>query len=99
MEARCSSEPADPESLCYTSADSVFSNNPMLFRRSWFDAKVRSVALGRLEDVLESNHLFEQTLTLDWLAWQPAARICTSLLGLFRHVEIDGLVSGESATL
>jgi len=73
--------------LCYSSAESNWSNNPVVFRREWFNRRLRPIALS--EECLTDNRLLEFKVMLDWLEWHPAASICSSFQGIFKHVEID----------
>jgi hypothetical protein len=83
--AHCTQEPADPDSYCYTSGETNWSNNPVLFRRDWFEEKVREIALMDFE----RNNMFEFNLMMAWLGWKPPAIVCSSLQGIFTHKEID----------
>jgi hypothetical protein len=82
---QCSDE---PKTLCYTSAESNWSNNPVLFGREWFNRRIRKVALTG-ENAFTDNRYFEFNVMLDWLGWRPPARICSSFWGIMKHVEID----------
>ena len=75
--------------LCFTSADSCWSNNPTLLPRAWFAQKLRGWALESLEYFGSRSVYFELETTRDWVRWSPPARICASRLGLFRHHEVD----------
>jgi hypothetical protein len=83
--AQCAREPDAASALCYTSWESNWSNNPILFPAKWFNEKVRSVALSDMDQ----NHLFEFNVMLSWLEWDPPAIICSSEQGIFTHNEID----------
>lgn len=83
--AMCTSEPDAPTSYCYTSAETNWSNNPVLFPRKWFMEKMLDVAFMDWE----RNNMFEFNAMLAWLAWKPPARVCSSLQGIFTHFEID----------
>ena len=83
--AMCTREPDAPTSFCYTSWESNWSNNPILFPAKWFNEKLRSVALADFEH----NNLFEFNAMLAWLEWSPPAIICMSEQGIFTHHEID----------
>jgi hypothetical protein len=85
--AKCTSEPDAPASYCFTSGETNWSNNPVLFSRTWFNKHVRKVAF--LEENWVHNELFEFHVTLDWLAWRPPAKVCTSFQGIFTHYEVD----------
>ncbi len=64
-----------PRSLCFTSAESNWSNNPVMFPKVWFRRRMRP------ED-MKDNRLFEFHTMLDWLTWHPPARICASFDGM-----------------
>ncbi|KAA0156070.1 hypothetical protein FNF29_01486 [Cafeteria roenbergensis] len=83
--AECAKE---PRSLCFTSAESNWSNNPVLFGREWFNRRLRHTALFG-ENAFEDNRMLEFQVMLDWLTWRPPARICASYWGIFTHIEID----------
>lgn len=83
--AHCTQEPDAPDAYCYTSGETNWSNNPVLFRREWFQEKVRNIALADFE----RNNMFEFNLMLAWLEWRPPAIVCSSLQGIFTHKEID----------
>ena len=83
--AHCTREPAAPDSYCFTSGESNWSNNPALFGREWFNEKLRGVALADFE----RNNMFEFNAMMDWLSWRPPAKICVSFQGIFTHLEID----------
>jgi hypothetical protein len=76
-----------PRSLCFTSAESNWSNNPVMFPKEWFERRMRTIAVR--EDAMHDNRLFEFFTMLDWLTWHPPARICASFDGIFKHHEID----------
>ena len=80
--AMCTREPDAPTSFCYTSWESNWSNNPILFPKTWFDEKIRSIALADFE----RNHLFEFNTMIAWLEWSPPATICMSEQGIFVRV-------------
>ena len=82
--AHCTAAP-DPDSYCFTSGESNWSNNPALFGREWFNEKLRGVALADFE----RNNMFEFNAMMDWLSWRPPAKICVSFQGIFTHLEID----------
>jgi hypothetical protein len=83
--AMCTREPAAPDSYCFTSGESNWSNNPVLFPRAWFNDRLRTVAFKEWEH----NELFEFNVMVEWLAWRPPAKVCVSYQGIFTHVEID----------
>ena len=83
--AKCTSEPSAPDSYCFTSGESNWSNNPALFGRDWFLDKMSGVAFQDWEQ----NNMFEFNAMMSWLSWRPPAKICLSLQGLFTHVEVD----------
>lgn len=72
--AQCTLEPDAPTSFCYTSWESNWSNNPILFPAKWFNEKVRSIALSDMDH----NNLFEFNVMISWLEWTPPAIICMS---------------------
>jgi len=82
---QCSPE---PRSLCFTSAESNWSNNPVMFGRKWFNRRLRKTALEG-ENAFTDNRMLEFEVMLEWLPWRPPARICASYWGIFEHVEID----------
>lgn len=82
---QCTSQ---PQSLCFTSAESNWSNNPVIFGRQWFNRRLRGVALTG-EHAWDDNRYLEFNIMMSWLAWRPPARICASYWGIFKHVEID----------
>jgi hypothetical protein len=83
--AHCTREPAAPDSYCFTSGETNWSNNPALFGREWFDEKLRAVALADYE----RNNMFEFNAMMAWLSWRPPAKVCVSFQGIFTHLEID----------
>ncbi|RYE84533.1 MAG: hypothetical protein EOO65_02100 [Methanosarcinales archaeon] len=78
-------EPEAPESYCFTSGETNWSNNPIIFRRDWFEKRLRAVATRPME----GNQYFEFYAMLEWLTWNPPAIVCTSLRGIFTHFEVD----------
>jgi hypothetical protein len=54
----------DPASFCFTSADSNWSNNPIIFPRAWFNEKLRDLTLNTPE-IWRSNEQFEFRVMLD----------------------------------
>lgn len=78
-------EPNAPTSFCFTSGETNWSNNPVLFPRTWFNEKIREVALSDFEH----NNLFEFRVMLAWLQFKPPAIVCVSEQGIFTHHEID----------
>lgn len=78
-------EPNAPTSFCFTSGETNWSNNPLLFPRTWFNEKIREVALSDFEH----NNLFEFRVMLAWLQFKPPAIVCVSDQGIFTHHEID----------
>lgn len=78
-------EPQAPDSYCYTSGETNWSNNPVLFPRKWFHERLRQVALKDFE----RNNMFEFNVMLEWLAWKPPALVCSSMQGIFTHKEVD----------
>lgn len=76
---------SSPKSYCFTSAETNWSNNPVLFPRTWFNKKMRALAFKDWE----RNNMFEFNVMMDWLTWKPPAIVCVSLEGFFRHHEID----------
>jgi hypothetical protein len=83
--AQCAREPEAPDSFCFSSGDSNWSNNPLLMNRLWFLEKVAPIALADMEH----NERFEFNAMMSWLSWRPPAKICASLQGIFTHIEID----------
>jgi len=83
--AQCTKEPNAPTSYCFTSGETNWSNNPILFPRTWFNDKIRDIALMDFE----RNNMFEFNTMMSWLSWKPPARICMSEQGIFTHNEID----------
>ena len=82
---RCTREPAAPDSYCFTSGETNWSNNPVLFPRAWFMDRMREVAFKDWE----RNNMFEFLAMMEWLSWSPPARVCVSWNGIFTHREID----------
>lgn len=90
--AQCALAPAraaPADVLCYTSADSCWSNNPTLLPRRWFRARLRRWTLENLEYFSQRSHYFELETTKSWVAWARPARVCATRRGLFRHREVD----------
>ena len=90
--AQCALAPAraaPADVLCYTSADSCWSNNPTLLPRRWFRARLRRWMLENLEYFSQRSHYFELETTKSWVAWARPARVCATRRGLFRHREVD----------
>jgi hypothetical protein len=83
--AKCTSEPSAPDSYCFTSGETNWSNNPAIFGRDWFLEKMASVAFQDWEQ----NNMFEFNAMMAWLSWRPPAKICVSLQGIFTHLEVD----------
>lgn len=83
--AQCTSEPNAPTSYCFTSGETNWSNNPVLFPTKWFNERLKDVAFKDWE----RNNMFEFNVMMEWLAWRPPAKVCVSLQGIFTHFEID----------
>jgi hypothetical protein len=86
---QCTKEPEAPTSFCFGSSDSGHSNNPHLYRREWFDERLRAIAMEEMENNQWRNNYFEFRAQVEWLTWSPPAKICVSEKGIFRHHEID----------
>ena len=56
--AKCASEPSAPDTYCFGSSDSNWSNNPLIMSRDWFNAKLRDVSFNG-EKAWEVNAYFE----------------------------------------
>jgi hypothetical protein len=78
-------EPEAPDSYCFTSGETNWSNNPVLFSRKWFNERIREIAFRDYE----RNNMFEFNVMIDWLAWNPPAKVCVSMKGIFTHHEVD----------
>jgi len=83
--AHCTSEPNAPDSYCFTSGETNWSNNPVIFPREWFNNRLREVAFRDWE----RNNMLEFNVMMEWLPWRPPAKVCVSFQGIFTHVEID----------
>lgn len=83
--AHCTREPNAPDAYCFTSGETNWSNNPVMFSKKWFNEKVREVAFMDWE----RNNMFEFNLMMSWLSWTPPAKVCISYQGIFTHHEID----------
>ena len=57
--AHCTSEPQAPDSYCYTSGDTNWTNNPVLFGVAWFNAKLRQFTLEGNPELYTKNEMFE----------------------------------------
>lgn len=70
---------------CFSSAETNWSNNPVMWRREWFEERLKTVAFADWD----RNNMFEFNAMMEWLEWKPPAKVCTSYEGIFTHNEID----------
>jgi hypothetical protein len=72
---QCTKEPAAPDSYCFGSGDTNWSNNPLLMSTKWYKERIWDVAMNG-EKAWEQNNMFEFNVMMHWLSFRPPAKVC-----------------------
>jgi hypothetical protein len=72
---QCTKEPAAPDSYCFGSGDTNWSNNPLLMSTKWYKDRIWDVAMNG-EKAWDQNNMFEFNVMMHWLSFRPPAKVC-----------------------